>query len=333
MVFGVRVITSPTGTFRKSSLRSIRRVRSPAVNTPASSPCGFTTVTVPRFSASNTMHSRIGRSGVRVGRSLLSITSRTRSNSFRLRAPPGWSAAKSSRRNPLTSSRVTASASPRASATVVLVVGASVSGHASSARPASSTTVAACPSVESGAPVRATIGTPSRFNCSTSPNSSSDSPLFDRRIATSSRPTMPRSPCSESTGCRNAAGVPVDVNVAAIFRAMSPDFPTPETMSRPEAAASRAMAWPNAAPSPCATCWIASASRASTRRPRSARSGCALGGIAPLLQILVHGVVPNAAGRENRLRDLSNDAVSTRALRDERGDGGDFGDGVGDGYR
>src|SRR6266571_872339 len=48
---------------------------------------------------------------------------------------------------------------------------------------------------------------------------------------------MPRSPCSESTGWRNIAGVPVDVNVAAILRAMSPDLPTPETMTRPLAAA------------------------------------------------------------------------------------------------
>src|SRR5947208_2760728 len=58
---------------------------------------------------------------------------------------------------------------------------------------------------------------------------------------------MPRSPCSESTGCRNIAGVPVDVKVAAILRAMSPDFPTPETITRPLAAASSSTARANGA--------------------------------------------------------------------------------------
>ena len=33
--------------------------------------------------------------------------------------------------------------------------------------------------------------------------------------------------------------MPVDVSVAASFRAMSPDLPTPETMTRPGASASR----------------------------------------------------------------------------------------------
>ena len=57
------------------------------------------------------------------------------------------------------------------------------------------------------------------------------------RIATSSLETMPRSPCTLSVGCRNIAGVPVDVMVAAIFRPMSPDFPTPATITRPLLAA------------------------------------------------------------------------------------------------
>src|SRR2546422_8149400 len=58
------------------------------------------------------------------------------------------------------------------------------------------------------------MGTPSRLSWLTSPNNSSEAPLFESRIATSRRPTMPRSPCNESTGWRNDAGVPVEVNVA-----------------------------------------------------------------------------------------------------------------------
>src|SRR5205823_10481630 len=101
------------------------------------------------------------------------------------------------------------------------------------------------------------------------PNSSSDAPLFDNTTATSSRLTMPRSPCSESTGWRNIAGVPVDVNVAAILRAMSPDFPTPDTITRPFAPARISTARANAGPSVSASRSIAAASSARTRLPRS----------------------------------------------------------------
>src|SRR5256885_2837053 len=88
-------------------------------------------------------------------------------------------------------------------------------------------------------------------------------------MATSSRVTMPRSPCSESTGCRNAAGVPVDVKVAAILRAISPDFPSPETITRPLAPARISIARAKAGPSVSASRWTAAASSASTRLPRS----------------------------------------------------------------
>src|SRR3989441_550838 len=110
VALGVLVMTSPTGMSRNLSVRSMSRVRSPAVTTPASValPFASTTATVPRFSASSTTHSRIGRSGVRIGRSCVSITSATRSNSLRPSTPPGCRAAKSSRRKPLTSSSVTA---------------------------------------------------------------------------------------------------------------------------------------------------------------------------------------------------------------------------------
>ena len=247
-VLGFLVMTSATGIPRKSGVRSMSRVRSPAVTTPSSAPLRSTTATVPRFSARSTTHSRMARSGASSGRSVVSMTSATRWSSLRPNVPPGWRAAKSSRRKPFTSRSVTARASPSASAAVVLAVGARVSGHASSLTAASSTTLAWRASTESGAPVTAMMGTPRRFSCPTRSNSSSVEPLFESKTATSSFPTIPRSPCNESTGCRNAAGVPVEVNVAAIFRAMSPDFPTPLTMTRPFACDSRVTACAKALP-------------------------------------------------------------------------------------
>src|SRR6267378_1103782 len=99
-------------------------------------------------------------------------------------------------------------------------------------------------------------------------------------MPTSSRLTMPRSPWSESTGCRNMAGVPVDVNVAAILRAISPDLPTPDTITRPLAAPRISMARANAGPRVSARRWTAAASSASTRLPRSTSclpAACGLG--------------------------------------------------------
>ena len=58
---------------------------------------------------------------------------------------------------------------------------------------------------------------------------------------------MPRSPCSASAGCRNTDGVPVEENVAAIFRPISPDLPMPVTTTRPLQASSslhRALEFP-----------------------------------------------------------------------------------------
>ena len=54
--------------------------------------------------------------------------------------------------------------------------------------------------------------------------------------------TMPRSPCAASPGWTNMAGVPVEDKVAAIFLAMWPDFPIPETTTRPLQLSSKAVA-------------------------------------------------------------------------------------------
>src|SRR5437879_4763273 len=163
------------------------------------------------------------------------------------------------------------------------------------------------------------IGTPSRLSWPTNPNSSSDAPLLDSTSATSSRPTSPRSPCRESTGWRNEACVPVEVNVAAILRAIRPDLPTPDTITRPFADARRRTAAVNAGLSRSATRVIAPASRARTRRPRSTRSVGSVRGIAVLTKKPVDETLPFAAGLEDQLRNLTHGPLAPRRGRDDAG--------------
>src|SRR5256884_6071261 len=136
-------------------------------------------------------------------------------------------------------------------------------------------------------------------------------------MATSCRPTIPRSPCSESTGWRNDAGVPVDVKVAAILRAMRPDLPTPETITRPPPSVRRRTAALNAGPSRWATRPIASASRASTRRPRSTRSPGSVRDIATLQTVRREETLPLAARLEDQLRHLADGTLAARDIGDE----------------
>src|SRR5256885_11818956 len=177
------------------------------------------------------------------------------------------------------------------------------------------------------------MGTPRRLSWLTSPNSSSEAPLFESRIATSSRSTMPKSPCSESTGWRNEAGVPVEVRVAAILRAISPDVPPPDTMRRPRAPASRRTAAANGGPSRSATPRIAAASRASTRRPRSTRSIGSVRDIATLDKILRPQVLPFSARLQDQLGHLAHRALAARQRRDDPGGRFRFGHRVRDGDR
>ena len=74
---------------------------------------------------------------------------------------------------------------------------------------------------------------PKRLITGTMASNSSDSPELEIAIKTSDSVTMPRSPCAASAGWTNMAGVPVEAKVAAIFRAIWPDFPIPETTTRP----------------------------------------------------------------------------------------------------
>ena len=59
--------------------------------------------------------------------------------------------------------------------------------------------------------------------------SDNQKPLFDIKIHTSSEPTIPRSPCNASNGFRKTETNPTEENVAAIFLATIPLFPTPVT--------------------------------------------------------------------------------------------------------
>ena len=89
---------------------------------------------------------------------------------------------------------VMASASPSASAAVVLAVGTRFSGQASSDTRQSSVTSAACASVEWQSPVMAISCAPSRLIVSSSRSNSSVSPLYDSATMTSSDWRTPRSP-------------------------------------------------------------------------------------------------------------------------------------------
>ena len=108
------------------------------------------------------------------GRSVsLRITSATCSSARRGRRPLGWLRAKSSEVKPCASSRATASASPSASAAVVLAVGARLSGQASSRTRASRCTSASRASADSALPVMAISLAPRRFTSGTMSSSSS----------------------------------------------------------------------------------------------------------------------------------------------------------------
>ena len=123
---------------------------------------------------------------------------------------PGCRLAKSSCRNPLRTSSAIASASPSASAAVVLAVGARFSGQASSfdaaverrRRPPGRAWSA-------GKPVIAIIRAPTRRIVSSSRRISPVSPPYDSATITSSACRAPRSPWIASAGWRKNAGVPV----------------------------------------------------------------------------------------------------------------------------
>src|SRR5690554_4442566 len=169
---------------------------------------------------------------------------------------------------------------------------------------------------------------------------------------------MPRSPCSPSTGWRKVAGVPVDVSVAAILRAMIPLLPMPETMTLPRASATRRQARTKSSPRRAATSWRDAASRPRTRRPSStmassearrarppesaimappgARPPAARRphpDATPPVDVPLHDAEQLAARLEERIAELPHDPFPPPAFSDPEGGVADQGDGVGHGGR
>ena len=102
------------------------------------------------------------------------------------------------------------------------------------ARPSNpSTTSLARPSVEFGLQQKLISASPTRLSMTRSRKISSVSPLAESAITTSPAAKPPMSPWTASPGCRNSAGVPVELRVAAIFCAMMPLLPIPVTTTRP----------------------------------------------------------------------------------------------------
>src|SRR3989338_7248292 len=115
-----------------------------------------------------------------------------------------------------------------ARAAVVLAVGERPIGQASSLTAAFKITSAARDRLELGLPVITMILRPSRLIMERIFKSSSVSPLLETARTTSPFIIIPRSPWMPSLAWRKREGVPVLDNVAAIFRPISPDFPSPE---------------------------------------------------------------------------------------------------------
>jgi hypothetical protein len=152
------------------------------------------------------------------------------SKSLRPRLPAGCENAKSCLVNCLACNSVMAMTSPRTSIAVVLEVGARLSGHASLLMGTCRLRVADWAKGDVGSQVMAIMGTLSRFNTGIKEIISLVCPELDRAMTTSCLVIMPKSPWLASPACTNCAGLPVLANVAAILRAICPDFPIPMTI-------------------------------------------------------------------------------------------------------
>src|SRR5512138_1879920 len=90
---------------------------------------------------------------------------------------------------------------------------------------------------------------------------------------------------------------------------MIPDFPTPETITRPEAAASSCTARAKPSSSRVPAVRTANASTSSTRRPSSTSSGGSNGTNCLLGEVALEEVGPEPAGLEQHLDHLPDRAV------------------------
>ena len=168
---------------------------------------------------------------------------------------------------------VMASASPSAKVIVVEVVGATASGPTSRQCGRTSGALAAAESMEPLLPVMAMIGIrPAGNDRSRTPARPS------RRFAKSGsqhhlwRPYRDHRELLRRDAGRSAV-VPVEANVAAIFRAIWPDLPRPLTISLPLQPRISSTARTNGSPRPSASASSARASSCNMSRPNSKIAG------------------------------------------------------------
>ena len=170
------------------------------------------------------------------------ITSATCSSRRLPRLPAGWLSAKSSGVKARARNSATASASPKANAAVVLLVGARPSGQASCGTATVRWMSAWRASVDSGRPVMPIKVMFLRLSAGRITAISSLSPELEMASTTSPSTIMPKSPCAASAGCTKKAGVPVEASVAAILRPICPLLPMPLTTTRPSQASTASQA-------------------------------------------------------------------------------------------
>ena len=127
----------------------------------------------------------------------------------------------------------TANASPKASVRVVEVVGAIPITQASGAAGKVKRYCAARINVLSSRPDMPIIGIENRATWATISPNSAVSPEFEIKITKSSGVIIPKSPWLASAGWTKAEGVPVEARVELILRAICPDFPIPDKITRP----------------------------------------------------------------------------------------------------
>ncbi len=136
---------------------------------------------------------------------------------------------------PLRFITLTTRMSPITVISVVEVVGVSPRGHTSGAPPVKSVASAISAKALSACPVMVIIGIVGmRLRASdTSSIISRVLPELEISNITSSGCNTPRSPCWASEGWRFTAGMPVLLNVVAMFMAICPALPMPEVTSFP----------------------------------------------------------------------------------------------------
>ena len=257
-------------------LAKVRR-KSPSVNTPMGCSSSFTIAVRPKpFSVISVNATDNNSLSLTLGIALpVRIISFTRTNKRLPILPPGCERAKSSAEKSRKSSTHTASASPSASAAVVLAVGDKPNGQASCDTSALKCTSDSLANVEFFAPVMLIIFAPRRLMVGTIFSSSSLSPEFDSAITTSPAVIIPRSPWLASAGCIKKAGVPVLARVAAIFPPTCPDLPMPLTTTRPWQCKMSCTAASKLASNRAAKALISCASMAKTLRASSKVHGLA----------------------------------------------------------